>query len=681
MATSNAADVAHPSLVGKLKRPSRLSVMYGVDEYRQELGMSKADSGSEPTTPTTEASALPETPRTLAEIAKLQAVVDQLTAADNSDCQEMLRDAEVGARRLSKAKELRRRSKASFLENLGLKEQPEDDDNFLADILEEDSDVEVAAVATGCSTFALGSDDSDMSDMSDSDGESIDSIEEEYDFDHDIIADLVRKHACSDKERLTEAFEMAMASAFESKLVEKVKRKMKKKVESAEDDSAPAADPASYDVEGYMTPPLNEDADVVEHKAVSPREVAKSLDEAAVKANRRRSSMAAMKTGTDPLAQAMRHAAQRHRKSVTARLSVGGGHGEEAGDGKMKEACRRHRQSLCKVAEVLEDAGVADNAKDAELDKKMAFVQKAMEDALRKHRQSIVRAVRELEEMPAPAKSAFSADAKEFTPQEPRTPTKKQLNADAATFTPQEEATTTPQSSLKQLSATAAAFTPQDLRASPSAKQLHAGAAEFTPQAARGSPAAKQFNAGASEFTPQAVSSNAWSPQAQATGWQAESSPAYDRIRQAMTSAFDHHCEHYGAHETSTMWDQGYGESSHWQETRALSGDTVYYPPADNSQAYEATAWRTEGDAAYDAHGNYEPSRMAAPEQAPSFGQAYTGSDGCIYYDKATDSYQQQAGHAHAGGHGYGQTCWSGGGEQGAYNGAAYRSQPWRLAA
>lgn len=389
----------------------------------------------------------------------------------------------------------------------------------------------------------------------------------------------------------------------------------------------------------------------------------------------------------DPLSKAVVAASQRHRKSLTARLSVAGD--EELDEDKkqmLQSASRRHRQSISKVADVLEDAEVEDEKADV-LDKKMAIVQKCMEDALKKHRQSIVQAVQELEKSPE-KEVFFSPDAKEFTPQAFTSPTKAkpQFNADAADFTPQG----------KKLS-------------------FNAEAAAFTPDAG--------------SRTPQAATTMGWAEESPCAGaaWQQPQNP-YSKIHQAMSSAFDHHCQTYG-----DDWSQGYGGSANdWQQSQSYQeyqGGTTYYssPSKPQVSAYESggstyydapaaakkpttgliqvggctyfeeptsannqAGWNNntsmdgyqQQGAGYEGYGSAGwDNGMAQNSSYNSYdGSGFTSGDGGVYYDQA--GYQQQQQQA-----GYGQAanCWSGGdcwsGDQSSYACSSHRQQPWRLAA
>lgn len=663
MAPTTDAQAASP----QKKSPSRLSMMYGVDEYRQELGINEEETPPETPTKKDQKVAVempPETPRTLAEIAKLEAVVHQLQAG-KVDSKECAREAEAAMRQLTKAKEMRRLSKASFIEDFGIREQDEEEEeDFFAEALEE-SAAQVTGAGSNCMMFALGDDSSDDSDEDES-------IDDEYDFDHDKIAELVKSHDWSEQKTLQEAFAAAMADSFAKKMELKVKAKKEKKAEEKTDATTEAQSEEVRDVEGIMTPPEGEEA-----KVVSPRELAERMNTETRRssmAKRRRSSMA--KHAVDPLSQAMVAASQRHRKSLTARLSIGG---VDEDDEKKKEALdnatRRHRQSISKVADVLEDADIVDD-KEGDLDKKMALVQKALEDARREHNKNVAAAAKELEE--GPKKPAFNVAASEFTPQAASSPAKsKQFNADAADFTPQ-------------------------------AKKLNTEAAAFTPA------------------TPQAQTNTSWTGESPYAGaaWQPQNTAAYSKISQAMSSAFDQHCEGYG-----NEWDQGYGNGSEWQQSSSYAvGDTVYYSNPNQSTpckpdtpkfqvggttyysspapaktpktaAYDVggttyfeepsratnqasmSSWNGQGgmDCSYggggqDSYGNYQQQSQQAYGASQ---QGYDAGDGAVYYDQS--GYQNQAGYGQGANcwDGQGTSCWAG--DQ--YGASPQRHQPWRLAA
>lgn len=315
------------------------------------------------------------------------------------------------ALRSSNAPEAARRlSRVSFVKDFGLNLGDDSDVDMGLQSDAEDAPIEPARTMS----FALADSDEDDSD-------SDDGLDDEYEFDHDRLAELVKGGA--DRSQLASVVEDAMAAALERKLAPK---KGQDQNDAGDKDTAA---PSCWDLvdgqmtPGQMTPP--------EGNATSPArgdvdDLTKRAQEALASANarRRRSSAQRKNDGGPGIARALDEAKDRRRKSL-AKLN-GGSEMQEGNDAAMQHANRRHRQSISKAADVLECAGYdEDDVDSSEAAAKMRLVQQAMEDARRRHRRSIAEAVRALEQAPVAPK--LSEDAKTFNPP---------MNAEAKAFSP-----------------------------------------------------------------------------------------------------------------------------------------------------------------------------------------------------------------------------------------------------
>lgn len=326
------------------------------------------------------------------------------------------------ALRSSKApEEARRKSRVSFVKDFGLNLSDESEVDMG---LESDAEETPMEPAGSVSTFALADSDEDDSD-------SDDGLDDEYEFDHEKLADLVK--AGADRAQLASVVEDAMAAALERKLARKngedLNDAAKLAAAAAEEAMCPGGEPWDLDgrmTPGQMTPPAGDAATTASPDA---NDLAARCQQALATANARRHRSSALKKRDSVgagIARAMEEAKERRRKSL-AKLN-GGSEVQESISAAMQVASRRHRQSISKAADVLESAGYDEDDVDcSEATAKMRLVQQAMEDARRRHRRSIAEAVRALEG--GPETSNLNADAKTFNP--------STMNTNAQTFTPQ----------------------------------------------------------------------------------------------------------------------------------------------------------------------------------------------------------------------------------------------------
>jgi len=345
----------------------------------------------------------------------------------------------------------RRNSRVSFVKDFGLNLRDESEDEVDMGLQSDAEESPKNATAGSCSTFALADTDSDSSD-------SDDELDDEYDFDHEKLAELVK--AGANRGQLASVVEEAMAAALERKLCQKKEEELKDVVTlaTAKENNDMTEDGDCWELEGRMTPGQMTPVQQMTPGQMTPPEgnaaatvecaddLAAKCQAAMASANARRRRSSALKKNeavSAGIANAMEEAKERRRKSL-AKLN-GGSDVQENIAAAMQNASRRHRQSISKAADVLGDAGFDEDGADcSEAAAKMRLVQQAMEDARRRHRRSIAEAVRALEE-PA-VTSKFSADATTFTPLL-SAPVTSKFSADANTFTPllSAEVSATPQ--------------------------------------------------------------------------------------------------------------------------------------------------------------------------------------------------------------------------------------------
>eukprot|EP00441_Pelagodinium_beii_P004043 CAMPEP_0197708868 /NCGR_PEP_ID=MMETSP1338-20131121/128170_1 /TAXON_ID=43686 ORGANISM="Pelagodinium beii, Strain RCC1491" /NCGR_SAMPLE_ID=MMETSP1338 /ASSEMBLY_ACC=CAM_ASM_000754 /LENGTH=530 /DNA_ID=CAMNT_0043292799 /DNA_START=60 /DNA_END=1652 /DNA_ORIENTATION=- len=293
------------------------------------------------------------------------------------------------------------------------------EDLALADLEEDffavdEEDEQAPTDPTGPTQFAMG-DDSDgefdaVAEGSDSDVD--DEIEDAYNFDPDMVADLLKKRGCTMAE-LTEKFQESMAQALE--------RRLKEKTEPEENPYNWEESPeCTGDVDGLMTPEETKASPVGSPDAKTVAEKLEQAKQEAIARKGRRSS--AVKR--DAISAAMDQAVSRHRKSLVsfaAQVEESGDKTKENISQAMSSAQRRHRLSISKAAETLDAAGFGDHD-EAEVQDKLSMVQKAMEEARKRHRRSIAEAVEKVTGMSAAAApfmppSSLKKDAAEFNPQ------------------------------------------------------------------------------------------------------------------------------------------------------------------------------------------------------------------------------------------------------------------------
>jgi len=301
----------------------------------------------------------------------------------------------------------RRNSRVSFAKDFGLDMASEESE---VDMGLEDSDGDEAGnnPADTNMSFATG-------DNSDS-GSDDDDLDEEYDFDHEKLAELVKSGA--DRMQLASVVEDAMASALERKLA----RKAGKEPRDIEALAAAAAaegktnEDGSWDLEGHMTPTgqMTPPASAAASPALDADAVAERAKEAIALANARRRRSSAARKQIPGIALAMEQAKERRRQSLAKKFN-GGADAQDKIQAAMEQARGRHRASMCKAADVLECADYdLDGAQSSDVAQKMRLVQQAMEDARVRHRRSISTAMQQLQQ--SPEKPNMNIDAQEFTP-------------------------------------------------------------------------------------------------------------------------------------------------------------------------------------------------------------------------------------------------------------------------
>jgi hypothetical protein len=309
----------------------------------------------------------------------------------------------------------RRSSRVSFVETLGINMDSDDDEDGFDDVLRDC--MAASQESQNCeaikSTVHLGESDSEVDDESDEDGD----IYDEYDFDHTKISEMVK--AGAQREQVTSAFEEAMAAALA--------RKLKAKSAAPTKDIVSADNPYALglirpgetirDISECMTPgrmtPTEETANV------SSESVAERMKQAMESAKLRRRRSSAARKGVAVISEAKNAAAMRRRASLAARMGAGEQENVQCAITQaMQGARRRHRQSISKAAEVLEDGGYGENTQFDEVSAKMSLIEIAMAEARRRHRRSIAKAVEQLQEPPV---AALNPSAEVYVPQEHQT--------------------------------------------------------------------------------------------------------------------------------------------------------------------------------------------------------------------------------------------------------------------
>jgi len=196
----------------------------------------------------------------------------------------------------------RRNSRVSFAKEWGLEV---DNDSEVDMGLNSDSedDVENKPTDASCTSFAL--DDSDDSGCDDD-------LDDEYDFDHDKLVELVKTGA--DRIQLASVVEEAMASALERKLARKAGKEPREMATLAADLATKAED---WDLDGHMTPPGQMTPTENSATTAAPvDDVVEHAKAALASANARRRRSSAARKHLPHIAQAMEEAKERRRKSL-----------------------------------------------------------------------------------------------------------------------------------------------------------------------------------------------------------------------------------------------------------------------------------------------------------------------------------------------------------------------------
>lgn len=323
-----------------------------------------------------------------------QAIVEETSTLLMTPRGDAQRPASVSARRKSALRHslggdrAAHKTRVSFAQEYGLDVQAESEDDFgLGDNIPNPLNDSAA------DTFAM--DDSDEGEWDDVD-------DDEYDFDHEKLAGLVK--AGADRNQLVAHVEEAMAAALERKL----KRKAGTEPRDIKTLAAAAASQreTEWDLDGRMTPPEGQQA-----APVDVNDVATRANEAIALAQARRRRSSVSKKYATGIELAMEQAKERRRQSLARKYGTQE-NAQTMVQQAMEQARGRHRKSMSKAAEVLECAGYDDEQVDGdEAWNKMRLVQQAMEDARQRHRRSIAHAVQDLQE---PRASTFNADAQAF---------------------------------------------------------------------------------------------------------------------------------------------------------------------------------------------------------------------------------------------------------------------------
>eukprot|EP00933_Yihiella_yeosuensis_P044873 TRINITY_DN40153_c0_g1_i1.p1 TRINITY_DN40153_c0_g1~~TRINITY_DN40153_c0_g1_i1.p1 ORF type:complete len:618 (-),score=131.85 TRINITY_DN40153_c0_g1_i1:571-2346(-) len=280
----------------------------------------------------------------------------------------------------------------------------------------------------GAAVFTMAMDDSDEEEEWNSDNED-DDLDDAYNFDPEMVAELLKKNAGCSMSELTEKFQEAMAQALERRLNGKGWTPTKQSEFSI--DNPYTRPDCTGDLDGLMTPP-EEPAPVVDAATVAEK-LESARKEAIARSRARRSSV----VKKDAIADAMAKAVSRHRRSIVSKASSlmdstatkGSTSAEDMQaqiQNAMQGAKKRHRLSICKAAETLDIAGIDGSSQSSsEVNNKLGLVQQAMEAARARHRRSIAEAVSNVTQ----SSSELSSSAAEFKP-------KPALSADAESFTP-----------------------------------------------------------------------------------------------------------------------------------------------------------------------------------------------------------------------------------------------------
>eukprot|EP00931_Biecheleriopsis_adriatica_P099107 TRINITY_DN7339_c0_g2_i1.p1 TRINITY_DN7339_c0_g2~~TRINITY_DN7339_c0_g2_i1.p1 ORF type:complete len:578 (+),score=164.09 TRINITY_DN7339_c0_g2_i1:59-1735(+) len=288
------------------------------------------------------------------------------------------------------------------------------------EVEEEEGDAAARAAAAqekGNGTVFMAMADSDDSECEDD--EEDEDIEDAYNFDPEMVAEMLR-HKGFTMAELTEKFQESMAQALERRLVEKSAQSADNQ---ANDETRPDCQgdvDGRMTPEGCMTPPTHGPSSCQgspEASFVAER-MERAKQEAIARKGRRSSAVK-----RDAIQEAMSQAVSRHRKSLVSQASKL----EDQTPTKIKEAMtqaqKRHRLSISKAAETLDAAGLGEQDGE-QVSEQLEMVQKAMEEARRRHRRSIAEAVEKVVGM--------SASATPFTP-EPK------MSASATPFQPQQQ--------------------------------------------------------------------------------------------------------------------------------------------------------------------------------------------------------------------------------------------------
>jgi len=260
--------------------------------------------------------------------------------------------------------------------------------------------------ANPCQEFSmlLNPSSGEMSDSED-DVEGND-LEDMFDFDPTRLADLMNSGASM--EELTDHLQESYARAFEHRLSMDNKTEAHEEADSCADDARPQLQM------GELTPlmtPEHVSPLVTPKGAACPHAISEHAEQALEEVATRRSE------------RARRSLAMQHRPSATqrggmavkameafGRRSLARVSGATAEDREqledavvdaMRRASRRHRRSVAKAAEVLEEVAEVSNVpldawSESQIDDKVEVVQKAMEEAHRQHRRSITAAVHDV---------------------------------------------------------------------------------------------------------------------------------------------------------------------------------------------------------------------------------------------------------------------------------------------
>eukprot|EP00931_Biecheleriopsis_adriatica_P099106 TRINITY_DN7339_c0_g1_i1.p1 TRINITY_DN7339_c0_g1~~TRINITY_DN7339_c0_g1_i1.p1 ORF type:complete len:559 (+),score=145.49 TRINITY_DN7339_c0_g1_i1:65-1678(+) len=450
----------------------------------------------------------------------------------------------------------------------------------------------------------------------DEDEDEDEDIEDAYNFDPEMVADLLKQKGFTMAE-LTEKFQDSMAQALERRLAEKSATADNQANDATRPDCHGDVD-GRMTPDGCMTPPTHGPSSC--QGSPDPSIVAERMERAKQEAiNRRGRRSSAVKR--DAIQEAMSQAVSRHRKSLVSQASKMEDQTPTKIQEAMTQAQRRHRLSISKAAETLDAAGLGEQD-GQEVSEQLEMVQKAMEEARRRHRRSIAEAVEKV--------TGLSASATPFTP-EPK------MSASASPFQPQHQPQQQHAFQERINEAVSSAYRRQEQDVPPG----------FGGNAAYSQGAMNTWSNGSAAWSPSQSDCAAWSPQA---NYAAQNSPGYEQASPGYGQAYSD-CRQQSYNQTE------YGQLNYEQSSYEQSGYGQTWHGSYQNQGACSAPDQWQGDATA-SHGGWSGNGAQAGIYQGGMDSSYGAYDGGMTYRGEPGGYGKYNGSQEWAGQYPGNAAW-----------------------